>query len=247
MPPELDVHPGAFPPMPPADLNAPEQLVDHDWRAFTMLDRMTNHWARPGWTSGRRVYYWMLTFPDASDLRAQAQRCQEELSHLAMDRVPGKGLHVTMPRIGDTDRVPEGQVQLLGDLTEQMPVETFRILAHPMAGSRGAIRYTLSPWSPLVRLHAALSDIGRQACVPGGKPTAGFRPHLGIQYNNQDRAAAPVISSVARLRTLSPVPLEISSVELVELRRTSGASPAYRWNVMRSIPLRPRSPRVPPL
>ena len=213
------------------------QIIDHDWRAFTSLARMTNHWARPGWDGNRRVYYWMLAFPDVSDLRAQAQHCQDELAHLGMDRVPDDGLHVTMTRIGDTDQVSNDQVRFLTDLAGQLPLESFRIIAHPMTGSRGAVRFTLSPWLPMVRLHAALSSIGHQAGVPGGKPTAAFRPHLGIMYNNRERPAAPVIDSVAGLRTLPAVILDVPSVELVELRRTSGTCPAYRWTVVQSVPL----------
>ena len=241
MTPELDVFPGAFPHRPPPDLDSPDLLVDHDWRAFTAVDRMTNHWARPGWPAGFRAYYWMLTFPDAHDLMSRARQCQDALAHLGMDCVPGDGLHVTLPRIGRTDLVSNDQLQVLADLAEQMPLTAFQVAAHPMAGSRGAVRFSLTPWSPLIRLHAALSEVGRHAAVPGGKPTAAFRPHLGVQYNNQDRPAAPVVQSVARLRTLGPVSLEIGSVELVELWRTTDPLPAYRWRVVRSVPLRRRS------
>ncbi len=240
MTPELDVHPGAFPADPPADLDDPQQLVAHDWNAFTAVNRVTNHWTRPGWTDGRRAYYWMLTFPDSPELLSRARHCQDELAHLRMDRVPEDGLHVTLTRIGDTDQVSATQVRRLTDLVGELPLHAFRIAAHPMAGSRGAVRFTLTPWSQLVRLHAALSAAGQQAGVPGGKPTSAFRPHLGIQYNNQDRPAMPVIDSVARLRGLPPVRLDITSVDLVELRRTGGSHPAYRWDVVRSVPLRPR-------
>ncbi|MEU6346507.1 2'-5' RNA ligase family protein [Streptomyces sp. NPDC046977] len=240
MTPELDVYPGTFPQHPPSDLNSPRHLVDHDWRAFTAVEQMTNHWARPGWADGHRAYYWMLTFPGASELLKRTKQCQDELGHLGMDTVPEDGLHVTMLRVGSTGLVSENQAQRLGDLAEQLSLEAFQLVAHPLTGSLGAVRFTLAPWSPLVRLHAALSELGRQAGVPGGKPTAAFRPHLGIQYNNRERAAAPVVESVARLRTLDPVPLEIGSVELVELRRSTDRAPAYRWRVVRSVPLRLR-------
>ncbi|MFF7098414.1 2'-5' RNA ligase family protein [Streptomyces rubradiris] len=244
MTPELDVFPGAFPHRPPPDLDSPELLVDHDWRAFAAVERMTNHWERPGWHEGARAYYWMLTFPDAGELMSRAQQCQEALAHLGMDCVPGDGLHVTLTRIGNADLVSNDQVQLLADLARQMSLSAFDVVAHPLAGSRGAIRFTLAPWSPLIRLHATLSEIGRRANVPGGKPTAAFRPHLGVQYSNRERPAEPVIESVARLHTLAPVPLKIGSVELVELWRTTQPSPVYRWRVVHSIPLRLQS--VPP-
>jgi hypothetical protein len=239
--PELDVFPGAFPHRPPPDLDSPGLLVDHDWRAFTAVEQMTNHWARPGWGEGLRAFYWMLTFPEAGDLISRARHCQDALAHLGMDPVPGDGLHVTLTRIGSTNLVSNDQLRLLADLAEQLPLTAFQVAAHPMAGSRGAVRFTLAPWSPLVRLHAALSKIGRRADVPGGKPTVAFRPHLGVQYSNRERPAAPVVESVARLRSLEPVFLNISSVELVELWRTTGSLPAYRWRVVRSVPLHPRS------
>ncbi|MGW3955353.1 2'-5' RNA ligase family protein [Streptomyces sp. NPDC004752] len=244
MTPNLDVFPGAFPHRPPPDLDIPALLVDHDWQAFRAVERMTNHWARPGWHEGVRAYYWMLTFPNADELMSSARHCQEVLAHLGMDCVPEDGLHVTLTRIGSTDLVSGDEVQFLADLAEQMALPAFEVAAHPMAGSRGAVRFTLAPWSPLIRLHAALSEAGRRASVPGGKPTAAFRPHLGVQYSNRECPAAPVIESVARLRALEPVPLDIDSVELVELWRTSAPSPAYRWRVVRSVPLRRRS--VPP-
>ncbi|WP_328973439.1 2'-5' RNA ligase family protein [Streptomyces sp. NBC_00239] len=241
MTPELDVFPGAFPHRPPPDLDSTGLLVEHDWRAFSAVEQMANHWARPGWAEGFRVYYWMLTFPDAEDLVSRARHCQDALADLGMDPVPQDGLHVTVTRIGDAGVVTNDQLYLLADLAGELPLTSFQIAAHPMAGSRGAVRFTLAPWSPLVRLHAALSEVGRRAGVPGGKPTLAFRPHLGVLYSNRERPASPVVESVARLRTLDPVPLEISSVELVELWRTTGPVPAYRWRVVRSVPLRPRS------
>ncbi|MFB7600813.1 2'-5' RNA ligase family protein [Streptomyces sp. NPDC056160] len=241
MTPELDVFPDAFPHSPPPDLDSTDLVVDHDWRAFTAVERMTDHWARPGWHEGVRAYYWMLTFPDADALVSRARQCQDALAHLEMDCVPEDGLHVTLTRIGSTDLVSDNQLEAVAALAARMPVTAFRAAAHPMAGSRGAVRFSLAPWTPLIRLHAALSEAGRRAGVPGGKPTAAFRPHLGVQYSNRERPAAPVIESVARLRTLDPVPLDIDSVELVELWRTNRPAPAYRWRVVRSVPLRPRS------
>lgn len=242
MTPDLDVFPGAFPLRPPPDLDSPELLVEHDWQAFRAVGQMTDHWARPGWHEGVRVYYWMLTFPDAEGLISRARQCQEALAHLDMDCVPEEGLHVTLTRIGSPDLVSDDQVRRLADLAEQTVPAAFDIAAHPMAGSRGAVRFTLAPWSPLIRLHAALSEAGRRVHVSGGKPTAAFRPHLGVQYSNRECPAAPVIESVAHLRRLEPVPLTIRSVELVELWRTSAPEPAYRWRVVRRVPL--RSPSV---
>lgn len=243
MTPQLFADPQAFPPAPPAGLDDSQTIANHEWRAFASLDWLDDHWSRPGWPRGRRAYYWMLTFPDAPALLEQAQHCQNELAHLGMDPVPGDGLHVTMSQIGDTANVSKDQVRRLAELSGRMPLEQCRLLAHPLAGSRGAVRFSLSPWTPLLRLHAELHALGRRVGVPGGAATTSFRPHLGIQYNNRRRPAGPVIDSVARLRALPPVHLEITSVDLVELRQTTGPPRAYCWTVVRTVPLHPSSRR----
>ncbi|MFG2210441.1 2'-5' RNA ligase family protein [Streptomyces sp. NPDC048638] len=198
---------------------------------------MTDHWARRGWTGGRRAYYWMVSFPDSPDLIGLTRRCQSALAHLRMDPIPDDALHVTMTRIGDTDHVSPAQIQHLIALAEELPLASFSVAAHPLAGSQGAVRFTLTPWTPLVRLHAQLSEVGRRARVPGGSPTAAFRPHLGIQYSNRSQSAGAVIDSVARLRHLAPVALDVSTVDLVELRRTDRPQRTYRWDVIHQLAL----------
>ncbi|EFL19895.1 predicted protein [Streptomyces sp. C] len=230
----MDLDPRAFPSTPPPDLDDPRRIVDHDWEAFAAIGRMTDHWMRPGWSAGQRAYYWMLTFSGFPALISRARQCQDELAHLGMDAVPADGLHVTITRVGDVSRVPKAQVQRLVRLAESLPVAPFQLAAHPLAGSRGALRFSLSPWRQLIHLHAALGAVGVQVGVPGGKPTSGFRPHLGVQYNNRDRPAHPVIAQVELLRVLPPVLLDITAVDLVELRREGAA---YRWEVVHQVPL----------
>ncbi|MFD3422402.1 2'-5' RNA ligase family protein [Streptomyces decoyicus] len=239
MAPELAIDTRAFPCAPPSDLDDPRVIVEHDWQAFQAVECMQNHWDRPGWSEQRQAYYWMLTFAGAPALLRRAEHCQGTLEHLNMDPVPADGLHVTMLRIGATELVSRPQLQRLIELTEQLPVSGFRILAHPLAGSRGAVRFSLTPWSPLVDLHAALSTLGAQAGVPGGKPTSAFRPHLGLAYNNAERLATPVINAASQLRSLPPIALDITSVDLVKLRRQGRA---YRWETIRTLPLGPAGP-----
>lgn len=240
MAPRLVVDERAFPPAPPSDLDDPRVIVEHDWAAFSAVARMTDHWARPGWPDDGRVYYWMLTLADSPSLVSRARHCQSALAHLGMDPIPDDGLHVTMTRIGDTAHVPPTQIWNLAALAEHLPLDPFQVRAHPLAGSRGAVRFTLSPWTHLVRLHAALSDLGVRAGVPGGLPTSAFRPHLGLQYSNRDQPAGPVIESVASLCSLEPVLLDITAVDLVELRRTDKPRRAYRWDVLHRIRLGPQ-------
>lgn len=235
MTPELTFDARAFPAAPPPDLDDPRSIVQHDWNSFSAIDRMVNHWDRPGWQGNRRAYYWLLTFPRAHQLTDRVRHCQNALVHLEMNLVPEAGLHVTMVRVGDTGQVARAEVDHVVEQAEALALESFEIRAHPIAGSRGALRLSLTPWTPLVRLHSALSDVNHRVGVPGGKPTSSFRPHLGLAYNNRDRAAAPAVEAAAALRSLPPVSLHVGAIELVELRRDRAT---YRWHVLHRLRLR---------
>ncbi|MFD9773396.1 2'-5' RNA ligase family protein [[Kitasatospora] papulosa] len=229
----------AFPAVPPPDLDDPQQITANDWNAFQTVGRMTNHWERPGWVPGHRAYYWMLTFPDEPELIDQARRCQQALADLDMDEVPHDGLHITMNKIGSCADVEPRTVDLLAHVAGGRLGSRFELRAEPMAGSKGAIRFSVTPWTQLVELHTALHRAGQDAGVPGGRPSSLFRPHLGILYNNRERRAAPVIDAVSDLRKRPSVALHLKRVDLVELRREGRT---YRWDVLHSLALSDRSP-----
>ena len=229
----------AFPAAPPSDLDDPRKITSNDWNAFRAVERMTNHWDRPGWPPGHRAYYWMLAFPEAPELISQARSCQQALADLDMDEVPHDGLHITMNKIGSCADVEPSTVDALAQLADGTLGGGFEILAEPMAGSTGAIRFSVTPWRPLVELHAALHRAGQRAGVPGGKPSSHFRPHLGILYNNRARTASPVIDAVALLRNRPSIALAVERVDLVELRRDRRT---YRWRVLHSLGLPDQSP-----
>ncbi|MEY9840550.1 2'-5' RNA ligase family protein [Streptacidiphilus sp. EB103A] len=231
---QLDHDSRAFPPAAPADLNDARVIVDNDWSAFRSVETMADHWDRPGWVPGHRAYYWMLTFPQSPDLLAEAAHGQRAIDPFALDPVPGDGLHVTMNKIGSAGAVAPATVDRLARQADGASGGAFSIDAHPMAGSRGSIRFSLAPWEPLVRLHAALAVAGERAGVPGGKPVRGFRPHLGIAYSNRPQPAAPLIRAVGVLRGRAAVSLPIGHVDLVELRREERV---YRWDVLHRVPL----------
>ncbi|WP_067475254.1 2'-5' RNA ligase family protein [Actinomadura hibisca] len=224
----------SFPPSPPTNLNDPATITAHDWTAFQRLETMQDHWNRPPWHDGHRAYYWMLTFSDVPALVKTARLCQEALTPLRMDDVPEDGLHITITKIGQPDQVDLGTIDALADQALSRIPAAFTADVHPLTASRGAVRCSVTPWSPLIDLHAALTEVNAQAGVPGGKPTSRFRPHLGVTYNNQERPTGPVAALVAPLRTLPPVNVRIASVELVELRREGRT---YRWDVLYSLPL----------
>jgi 2'-5' RNA ligase len=229
----------AFPAAPPPDLDDPQKITSNDWDAFRTVGRMTNHWDRPGWAPGHRAYYWMLAFPKEPELITQARSFQQALAGLAMDEVPHDGLHITMNKIGSCADVEPAAVDALAQLADGTLGDEFEVRAEPMAGSRGAIRFSVTPWTPLVKLHAALHRAGQRAGVPGGKPTSLFRPHLGILYNNRDRSAAPVVDAVALVRNRPAIALPVERVDLVELRREERT---YQWRVLHSLPLSGQSP-----
>ncbi|MER6460457.1 2'-5' RNA ligase family protein [Streptomyces sp. NPDC001228] len=230
----LSADPAAFPAEPPADTHDPAVTAAHDWAAFSALDEMTDHWARPGWSDGSRAFYWMLTFPDDQRLATLAGHCQEELAPLGLDPVPTDGLHITLARVGRPGAVAPDQMDNLARDVEALLPSAFSIRAMPLAGSRGAVRLSLGPWEPLLRLHHALAEAGSSAGLAPKKPTSAFRPHLSLAYNNRRRPAAPVVEAVSGLRALPAVELSVSAVQLVDLRREGRT---YRWDVRKSVPL----------
>lgn len=234
-----------FPPQPPTDPNDPDAIVDNDWSAFASLTRMRDHWARPGWEFGRRYLYWFLTFESHRKLADEAIHGQQAIAHLGMDPVPADNLHVTLAAIGDTRHIPTRSVTDLAAHATAVAGHPFTIHAHPMAGSTGAVRFSLSPWTPLTRLQNTLAQLAppaRDGATHGPRPRP-FRPHLGIAYNNTDRPAAPVVRVVADLRHRTPIRLDITHVELVELRREHAT---YRWDVHHRVPLTHRRTHVDP-
>jgi 2'-5' RNA ligase len=233
--PLLSADPAAFPAEPPADTHDPAVTAAHDWAAFRALDEMTDHWARPGWPDGSRAYYWMLTFPDDQPLAALARHCQEELALLGLDPVPTDGLHITLARVGRPGTVAPDQLDNLARDAEALLPSAFSVRAMPLAGSRGAVRLSLGPWDPLLRLHHAVAKAGNNAGLAPKKPTSAFRPHLSLAYNNRRRPAAPVVDAVSGLRVLPAVELAVAAVQLVELRREGRT---YRWDVRKSVLLR---------
>jgi 2'-5' RNA ligase len=232
------LHVSAFPPELPAALDDPVEIREHDWQAFSRLGQMNDHWQRPGWTPGRRSYHWMLTVPDgAADVRGLAATCQAAIARPELDPVPLDGLHLTVGRIGFTDEVTaDTATAVAGEASAEChdlgPIE---LLVGPLAGSRGALRFSVSPWLPLMALHQRLTDATRR--VLGSRSvmdTDRFRPHLSIAYANTTVSVASLIPKMEHLRSIPPVAMTVASAALVELYR-EGSS--YRYSEMHSTSL----------
>ncbi|WP_433892737.1 2'-5' RNA ligase family protein [Streptomyces sp. CA-111067] len=224
--------PTAFPADPPPDPDSPASVAAHDWAAFQNIDTMTNHWDRPGWTEATRAYYWLIPFTTSPDLAEQAEQCQQVLAGMGFDPIDRTGLHLTLGRIGLAEDVDQQQIDRLIDLAEQNPPPAATAHAIPMAGSRGAIRYSIAPWTPVLRLHRHLDTAVRATGLPGIGPTPSLRPHIGIAYSHRNQPAGPIQAAVATLRALPSVTVCIGRAALVLQRREAGA---YRWETLHEL------------
>lgn len=208
--------------------------VHDDWERFRVLTAMTNHWDRPGWRPGRRSYHWFVTF-DSAALRDLAAVCQRGLRAFdCLDPVPADGLHLTLRRLAFTDEIDTDTVTTVaGRVAERCrDLPAFTVRVGPLAGSSGAVRFTVTPWEPLGELRQVVDD----ATTGCGQPALDrrFRPHVGIAYCNRTIAADPIIRRVATLRDLPPVEVPVVDLRLVRLYRDGRT---YRWNPVYVVPL----------
>ncbi|MFI0218235.1 2'-5' RNA ligase family protein [Streptomyces lydicus] len=231
---QLQYEQASFPPAPPPTLVDASVIAGHEWAAFGKVSEMVNHWDRPGWTASTRAYYWMITFPGASALIQRARQCQQALRSLAFDDIAEDGLHLTLGRIGSSSEVSLDQLDRLIASVQVAASLPISLQAVPMTASRGAIRFSVAPWTPLIDLRIVLAEAGDSAGLPLRKPTSGFRPHIGISYCNRAVPAATVREVVRPLRALDAVEVEVKQVHIVELRREPSA---YRWEVVRTLDL----------
>ncbi|WP_161784518.1 hypothetical protein [Actinokineospora spheciospongiae] len=144
-----------FPVDPPPSLNDPDIIRAHDWQAFIQLDSMENHWSRPDWPEGRRSFHWMLSFHSDTVAQELAGQCQAKLARPELDLVPLDALHITIGRVAFIDKLSRRVIrQLIDAASEQCATLTaFDLSLIPLTGSRGALRFSVAPWSPLLRLH----------------------------------------------------------------------------------------------
>jgi 2'-5' RNA ligase len=209
-----------------------------DWRRFSALPRMVNHWDRPGWDSGRSAYYWYLTF-DSPALSMLTQKCQEQFDRLGLDLVETDWLHLSLIRLAWSDEISRDYAERAAEEAncQLQEISGFTLWVGPLAGSAGAIRFSVEPWEPIKTVRETLARLSPGAdriAVP--KP---FLPHISIAYNNHDRLARPVIDVAAEARLLPKVAVDVAEVALVEVRRVGRA---YKWKTVRQVPLGNPSP-----
>lgn len=230
-----------FPRNHPPDLDDLRSIADHDWAAFRNLHRMETHWQRPGWTVGRRSYHWMLTFDGYGQLARHVTRCQQVVPAIGFDLVDTAAVHLTLGRIGFTDEVRRpalsAVLRKVADACERP--SAFDLEIGPITGSRGAIRFSVGPWTPLLTVHAFLATatsaaLGSVGVGVGVMDTDSFRPHLTIAYANASHDVEEVAAELVRSREVQGPRLRIGAVSLVLLERLPRA---YRITVVEQFPL----------
>jgi 2'-5' RNA ligase len=219
---------GPFPADEPSNLRDADAIRDNDWRAFSGLSQLTDHWSRPGWPDGARAFYWLISLGGYPELTDRARQCLDPLLGVGdFDPVPMDLLHLTLVRVA---AVSDLDAKHLADIctAAREPIgrlAPIRLSVGPLAGSAGAVRFSVTPWEGLFQLRRSLTEARLSA--PNPPRDKGFRPHVSIAYNRRRRPAEPVTRAVGQLRHLPVVDITITAAELVELRRDGRA---YRWN-----------------
>jgi 2'-5' RNA ligase len=217
-----------FPSTPPADPDDPISVVTHDQRAFESVEQMLSHWDRPH----RLSYHWMITLDHDPSAVMVSQRCQERLPSHGLDLISPGSLHLTVQRLGYVDEVSPARLNaVLSKFQDHCPdLSPFRLQLLPLAGSPGALRLSVAPWSPLLDLYRRVAQASGRDDL---EPLALFRPHVGIAYSNCMQAAHPFIEAARQARSISPVHITINSIQLVELYRSDHQ---YRWRTIVNFP-----------
>ena len=214
--------------------------MDSDWKAFTSLSHMKNHWDRPPWWPGRQAYYWYLTFSANSDLRSLGEHCQSAIGAPYLDLVPLDDLHMTICRVGFDDELGPDELNAVVAAAshECQRISPFEMLIGPLAGSAGAISFSAAPLEPILKLREAL----RSATAVGRDRNAiakeRFRPHVGIAYCNSVVPMSDIVRKIQPLRDLPRVQAHIGSASLVLLTR---GEQSYHWSTVTDVSFGPSS------
>jgi 2'-5' RNA ligase len=227
----------AFPRECPADLDDLDTVAAHDWSEFQALSHVDTHWQRPGWTPGRSSYHWMLTFEGHPPVIDHVLRCRPAVPSAGYDLAAADSVHLTIGRIGFTDDLSDATARVVARsaIAADSRPRPFDMVFGPLTGSRGAIRFSVGPWSPLLALHAFLAGVTRgelgERCA---MDTATFRPHVSIAYAHTRIPAATVASRLRGWREVAGPTVRIDAVGLVCLERVERS---YRYRTLERVPL----------
>ena len=217
-------------------MNTEQDVINSDWERFASLSQLINHWQRPGWEPGKRVYFWYLTFGDNIELRDITLDCQAKLAAPYLDAIDPADLHMTLDPIALETDLNDEDVRLVESCAEIVcgSIPPFKIAVGPLAGSSGAVRFTTTPWEPIVYLQGALRKAVRNTIPQIEFDTGSFNPHIGIAYCNSAMPAKELIQSVHSVRDLPRVTVSVDSGSLVLLERLDRS---WKWTTKRSFRL----------
>ncbi|WP_027644660.1 2'-5' RNA ligase family protein [Salinispora oceanensis] len=218
------------------------EYIRSDWHRYRQLDRLVNHWERPGWEAGRRSYHWIVRFDERPAVQRLAERCQARLGNLeTLDLVPVGSLHLTVQRVSFTDEITSSQALAVAAAASERcaSIRPFAATVGPLTGSANSVFLNVGPHRPFHLLRqavvAATAHVRGAEAVPDHPTT--FDPHVSVAYNRRPTVAKPVIEQVATARSLPPVAVQVETVSLVELRRDGHT---YLWRQIAAVPLAAR-------
>jgi GNAT superfamily N-acetyltransferase/2'-5' RNA ligase len=163
-----------------------------------------------------------LTFEDSSDLQLLAGQCQAAISFPYYDLTPPSELHLTLSRIAAQDDITSDQLHAVEAAAKRAcdGISPFDIRIGFLAGTSGAVGFSVAPGEPIGHLRDVLHEATRSAYPNAATASPAFHPHVTIAYcNSDDVPAAPAIAAVERLNSLPCVEVTVKKGALVLLER----------------------------
>jgi hypothetical protein len=204
-----------------------------------------NHWWwRPGWSPGRRMYAWHLTFGDQTltgglaPLRRMVADYQAPLAELlGLDLVPAQWLHLSVQDVGFADEVSEDELGRVVAAVRRRcaDLESLRLVVGPAALVYEGVWLRVSPVAAVLEVRSAvragLAEVWGAPRVPG--PAGGFTPHVSPAYSHTDGPDEPYAAALARMDPWSTT-VEVRAIQLIELGRNAYL---YCWETVATVPL----------
>ena len=193
-----------------------------------------NH-ARPSYED---AVCWHLLLGGHAGVQSIAADVRRRLARFpGLHMTPPQWLHVTVLRVGTSDRISQGDMeQMLGKAqnalarTPPLTMTLQRVLYHPEA-----IALSMSPASALLPLLAAARNATRGVLGEdaAGDPREGeWVPHLTLCYSTTRQPAAPVIAELGKTLPASEVTIGEMSLVVQE-----GAEDLWNWQIAGSVRL----------
>lgn len=177
------------------------------------------------------AYYWYLAFGDQPEVRALASRCQDVIAAPHFDLIDDSELHMTLERVAFVEDINAERLRMIQQSADRLLVgfDPLDITIGPLAGSTGALSFSVEPRDRLVALRSLLMSANRESGIPVDGDAQSFRPHVGIAYCSRRIDARAIIAQVEMLRALPRVKICIREALLVALTRNERS---YSWEAV---------------